>query len=105
MVAASASATPLYGTCNMSVRVRLVNKTPERCSEAPVPAEPYCSGVFFAYSINSRIDLAGISGLTTSTNGTVPIRLIDAKSLLKLNLTLGYTEVATSSCEVNIIHV
>ena len=74
---------PLYGTCWVFTPARLLNSSPDTCTEVPMPGEPKvsCPGLAFASAISSCRVFAGTSLLTTSRFGVEAIRVTGAKSL------------------------
>src|SRR4029079_7266367 len=79
----SAGLLPLYGTCVISTPVIVLNSSPDRWIDVPLPDDAKLSlpGFAFAYAISSCTDLNGNDGLTTSTFGTPATRITGAKSL------------------------
>jgi len=79
---ASAGGLPRYGMCCISTPVIVLNSSPERCCDVPLPldAKLYLPGLALSSAINSRTSFAGNSGLTTSMFGTRTISVIGAKS-------------------------
>jgi len=79
----SIGAEPLYGTWIALVPVFSRKSSIPRCSDEPVPDEPYGTlpGWAFSQATNSAIDFAGTcAAFTTSTSGVTPTIEIAAKS-------------------------
>ncbi|MNV82361.1 hypothetical protein D3C71_1760890 [compost metagenome] len=78
-----AGASPRYGTCVMPDCVAILNSSPLRCCAVPLPGDAKLTDALFSfkYARNSGSVLAGISGLTTSTSGTLVTNVMGAKSL------------------------
>ena len=75
---------PLNGTCSKSTPAMSLNSSPPRCMKLPTPAEAYGTppGFSLASATSSLTDLAGSSGLTTSTFGAEARNAIGAKHLI-----------------------
>ena len=67
----------------MNVPVRLLNSSPVRWIEVPLPLEAMLSwpGRVFAYAMNSATLLTGSEGWTTITFGTAATLVTGTKSL------------------------
>src|SRR3954462_1455044 len=83
IVAWTAGAAPVNGTCTMSRLNASRNSSPPRCGVDPTPgpAKLYLPGLSRISCTSSGSDLAGTDGLTTTTFGETATSVTAAKSL------------------------
>src|SRR3954451_7895977 len=84
IVAWTAGAAPVNGTCTRSRLNASLNSSPPRCGVEPTPgpAKLYLPGLFRTSCTSSGNDLAGTDGLTTTTFGDAATSVTGAKSLI-----------------------
>ena len=80
-VSITAGPAPLNGTWTMRAPLaELLNNSITRCGKPPVPDDANVTCLFPASAISSFRLVAGTLGLTASTSGAIPIRVMPTRS-------------------------